>query len=63
MPYIVDRGNIIPVNVDAKYESKALPYQMNDLSATFTHWDDKLKQNVSTPNVLPIINKSNGGTK
>ena len=63
MPYIVDRGNIIPVNVNVKYDSKPLHYLMNDLSSVFTHWDNELKRNVSTPNVLPVINKSNGGIK
>lgn len=62
MPYIIDRGNIIPVNVDNK--TKSLNYPTHDLNSVFTHWDDKLKRNVSTPNKLPNIeNKlnNNGG--
>ena len=48
MPYIVNRGNIVPVNVDAKYDSKPLPYPSHDLNSVFTHWDDELKCNVKT---------------
>ena len=55
MPYIVDRGKIVPVNIDTKYESKPSSYKMNDLNSVFTHWDDKLKCNV------PTENKINGG--
>lgn len=61
MPYIVDRGKIVPVNVDAKYDSKPLPYPSNDLMSVYTHWDPELKRNVSTPNELPITNKINNG--
>lgn len=65
MPYIVDRGKIIPVNVNAKYNSKPLSYTSHDLNSVFSHWDDKLKRNVTTPNELPTcgvnINKLNGG--
>lgn len=57
MPYIVDRGNVIPVNVGAKYDSKPLPYPKHDLNSVFTHWDSKLQRNVSTPNELPNKNK------
>lgn len=59
MPYIVDRGKVIPVNINAKYDSKPLPYPRYDLNSVFTHWDDELKRNVSTPNILP--NKLNNG--
>ena len=50
MPYIVDRGNVIAVNVDNK--SKPLNYPMHDLNSVYTHWDDNLKRNVSTENKL-----------
>ena len=58
MPYIVDRGKVVPVNVNNKYDSKPLNYPMNDISSTFTHWDDKLKRNVPTENKL----NNDGGT-
>lgn len=28
-------------------------YPMHDLSSVFTHWDEKIKCNVPTPNELP----------
>ena len=55
MPYIIDRSNIIPVNIDTKYDSKPLPYPGHDLMSIFTHWDDELKRNI------PTENKLNGG--
>lgn len=61
MPYIVDRGKIVPVNVDAKYDSKPLPYPAHDLNSVYTHWDPELKRNVSTPNELPNKLDNNGG--
>lgn len=57
MPYIVNNGKVVVVNVNNKYSSKPLPYPKNDLDSVFTHWDDKLKCNVSTPNELPNSNK------
>lgn len=57
MSYIIDRSKIIPVNQNAKYNSKPLPYKMNDVNSVFTHWDNTLKRNVSTPNELPNKNK------
>ena len=63
MPYIVDRGNIVIANQNAKYNSKPSSYPLHDLSSVFTHWDDTLKRNVPTPNELPNKNKiNNGGT-
>lgn len=61
MPYIVNRGNIVPVNVDAKYDSKPLPYPSHDLNSVFTHWDDELKCNVQTENKLNNGGISNNG--
>ena len=55
MPYIIDRGKVVPVNVNNKYNSKPLPYQMNDIPSVFTHWDNNLKKNVTTPNELPVV--------
>lgn len=57
MPYIIDRGKVITVNVDNNYSSKPL-YPLHDLSSVFTHWDDKLKRNVATPNELPSVDKN-----
>lgn len=64
MPYIVDRGKIIPVNVNNKYPPKPLPYPAHDLNSVYTHWDNNLKRNVATPNELPNDNenKIDGGT-
>ena len=55
MPYIVERNKVIAVNVNSN--PKPLPYQIHDLNSVYTHWDDKLKRNVSTPNELPNNNK------
>ena len=52
MPYIIDRGKIIPVNCNAKYDSKPLPYKANDLDRVFVHYDSKLGKNISTENKL-----------
>ena len=52
MPYIIDRGNTIPVNVNNKYDSKPLSYKKNDLDSVFTHYDAKLGKNVPTENKL-----------
>ena len=57
MPYIIDRGKVVTVNADVKCSSKPLPYPSHDLNSVFTHWDNKLKRNVSTENKL------NGGKK
>ena len=55
MVYIVDRNNEITINQNATYEPKPLPYPSHDLSSVFTHWDNTLKRNISTPNEL--VNK------
>lgn len=66
-----------PTNKDNKYIPNKLPsqtkdpapnvckYPMHDLNSVFTHWDDKLKRNVSTPNVLPDTENKidDGGVK
>ena len=51
MPYIVNRGSVISVNVNNK--SKPLPYKMNDLDRVFVHYDKTKGCNVSTENKLP----------
>lgn len=51
MPYIIDHGKVIAINVNN--DSKSLHYPSHDLMSVFTHWDDKLKCNISTPNELP----------
>ena len=65
MPYIVDRGNIIHVNVNAKYNHKSLHYPTHDLNSVFTHWDNNLKRNISTENKLDDggIDKNAKGSK
>ena len=57
MPYIINRNNIIPVNSNTNCSSKPLSYQKHDLNSVFTHWDDDLKCNISTPNELQNKNK------
>lgn len=52
MPYIVNRGKVLPVNVNNKYDSKPLPYPAHDLNSVYTHWDPKLCKNVPTENKL-----------
>lgn len=55
MPYIVDRDNIVIVNQNNKYNSKPLPYKMNDLDRVFVHYDKIKGYNI------PTENKLNGG--
>jgi hypothetical protein len=55
MPYIVDRNKVVTVNQNNKYDSKPLPYSMNDLNSVFTHYDKDKGYNV------PTENKLNGG--
>lgn len=56
MPYIVDRGKVIPVNTGNKYDSKPLSYKMNDMNRVFVHYDKSKGYNVPTENKL-----DNGG--
>jgi hypothetical protein len=58
MPYIIDKGKVIPVNVNNKYDSKPASYPIHDLNSVYTHWDDKLKRNVPTPNELPKVKEN-----
>lgn len=56
MPYIVDRGKLIPINPSTKYNyKKSSSYPSNDLMSVYVHYDYKLKRNV------PTENKINGG--
>lgn len=52
MPYIIDRGKIVPVNIDTKYNSKPLSYKMHDLDRVFVHYDKTKGYNVPTENKL-----------
>jgi hypothetical protein len=61
MPYIIDHGKVITVNVSN--EPKPLPYHMHDLNSVFTHWDDKIKQNVPTENKLYNGGIDNNGSE
>ena len=40
-------------------------YHLHDLNSVYTHWDNELKRNVATPNILPTNgvdeNKINNG--
>lgn len=53
------KNNIISsrrvVNENAKYDSKPLPYKMNDLDSVYTHYDNTKGYNI------PTENKINGG--
>ena len=58
MPYIVDRGKLIPINPNTKYDyKKSSSYPSNDLMSVFIHYDEKLGKNVPTENKL----NNNGG--
>lgn len=63
MPYIVDRNKIIPVNVNANYDSKPLPYPAHDLSTVFTHYDKTKGCNVPTENKLNVGGANNNGAE
>ena len=53
MPYIIDGGKTIKVNVSNN--TKPLPYKMNDLGSVYTHYDKNKGCNI------PTENKLNGG--
>ena len=60
MPHIIDRGKVIITNQNNKYDSKPLPYKMNDLDRVFVHYDKDKGYNVPTENKL-IGGKNNNG--